>query len=194
MIENVDGVCMTYTYSKKVIWQVSDEVAHVILNDPPSNQMSKEFFDSLSYVVEKVIAARNIKAIVVYGKGRHFSSGADLGDLLSEVKSETKRDEHGRIIEYSKSIFEHNKAFSFFEQIPIPVIAAIRGVCIGSALSYPHLWQRSTIRFTGSYVQSHARVRWYSAPTSAHWLRKSNAIYIARKKRLSGRSMLGGNS
>lgn len=66
------------------------------------------------------------RGIVVYGAGRHFSSGADLDDLTAALT-----DCHGE----GPSLLRDNlAAFSFFERCPVPVVAAIRGVCLGSAL------------------------------------------------------------
>jgi hypothetical protein len=33
--------------SNVIIWQEEDEIGHIILNDPPSNKMTKIFFDQL---------------------------------------------------------------------------------------------------------------------------------------------------
>ena len=119
---------------QQIVWQVTDEVGHMILNNPPHNRMCLAFFARLSHLARYIIPDSNVKAIVVYGMGRNFSSGAHLNDLLSAIASETKKDAMSEILEYPKSLSENIRSFSFFKQLPIPVIAAIRGVCIGSAL------------------------------------------------------------
>ncbi len=124
---------MDCTRFEKISWQVSDGVGHMILNDPPTNKMSLKFFTSLHNLVTQVIPNSNVKAIIIYGNGRHFSSGADLEDLLSEVACETKRNEDGDIVHYPRLLTDISKAFCFIERLSIPVIAAMRGVCIGSA-------------------------------------------------------------
>jgi len=125
---------MDCTQFEKITWQVSDAVGHLILCDPPTNKMSLKFFASLHHLVTQVIPNSKVKAIIIYGKGRHFSSGADLADILSEVSCETKRDESGKIVCYPSLLTDISKAFCFIERLSIPVIAALRGVCIGSAL------------------------------------------------------------
>lgn len=74
-----------------------------------------------------------MSGIVIYGSGRHFSSGADLDDLLVAIGGDSSgsSDEDRRDFSLLK---DNLKSFMFFEKLPVPVIAAIRGVCLGSAL------------------------------------------------------------
>lgn len=120
--------------NEKILWKVIDNIGHLILNGPPSNNMSVEFFSKLDQLINKVINKANVKSIIIYGNGRHFSSGAELDDLLLRMDHETKKNRDGRIVEYPKFLNLNNKTFTFFDNLSIPVIAAIRGVCIGSAL------------------------------------------------------------
>jgi enoyl-CoA hydratase/carnithine racemase len=120
--------------NQPILWEIFDEIGHIILNDPPTNKMDKQFFERLTFLVNEVVPKSNVKALVIYGAGRHFSQGADLEDLLSEIKKNVKTDKNGKIIQYPEFLIENNKSFSYFKKLTIPVIAAIRGVCLGSAL------------------------------------------------------------
>ena len=73
-----------------IIWKVEDNIGHLVINDPPANKMSKGFFDQLMHLVDNVIPESNVSAIVIYGKGRHFSSGADLEELFENINDEVK--------------------------------------------------------------------------------------------------------
>ncbi len=85
--------------------------------------MTSLFFEELhDFVCE--INAEQLKAFIIQGSGRHFSSGADLDDLLSKI------DENGSLDAF---FLKNSESFDFFNQLNIPVIALIRGVCIGSA-------------------------------------------------------------
>lgn len=117
-----------------ILWKIEDNIGHLILNDLPSNKMSINFFNHLKYLVTAEIPHSSIKALVIYGNGRHFSSGADINDLLSIINRETKLKKNGEIKKYSQFLLKNNKSFLFFENLNIPVIAAVRGVCLGSAL------------------------------------------------------------
>jgi enoyl-CoA hydratase len=86
----------------------------------------------LKRLSEEVIPFSGIRGIVMYGSGRHFSSGADLDDLLTAV---TAMPGGGPASSSSQDLLNNNlHAFRFFEQCTVPVVAAIRGVCLGSAL------------------------------------------------------------
>ena len=117
-----------------ILWKIEDNIGHLILNDPPSNKMSIGFFNRLKYLITHEIPHSSIKAIIVYGNGRHFSSGADISDLLTIINKETKLKKNGTIKKYSQFLLKNNKSFLFFENLDIPVIAVVRGVCLGSAL------------------------------------------------------------
>lgn len=74
----------------------------------------------------EVIPSSGASGIVIYGSGRHFSSGADLEDLKNAIR------EHGCAM--PAFLHDNLSSFRFFEECAIPVVAAIRGVCLGSAL------------------------------------------------------------
>ncbi len=71
---------------------------------------------------------------MVYGSGRHFSSGADIDDLKAMIGAQSTVNDRGAITAYPPFIHENNRSFRFFDSLGIPVIAAIRGACLGSAL------------------------------------------------------------
>jgi len=117
---------------KTLLFEVNDGVGHLILNQPPSNRMSLEFFSELAAFTSNLQVMKDIRALVISGKGRHFSSGADLEELTvflspsyeeGEGRDETVKNFMNRNIETFRSLWECR----------VPVIAAIRGVCLGSA-------------------------------------------------------------
>jgi enoyl-CoA hydratase len=104
---------------KTIQWIVDEGIGRLILNQPPSNTMTMNFFDELQEVVKVITFTRNLKALIIYGNGRHYSSGADIAELLLNVDQQV--------------MLENYRTFSRIEQMDIPVISAIRGVCLGSA-------------------------------------------------------------
>lgn len=82
-------------------------------------------------LTDDVIPGSGATGIVIYGSGRHFSSGADLDDLISAIK---ERENPAGAGDQSSILTDNLRAFAFFENLGIPVVAAIRGVCLGSAL------------------------------------------------------------
>ncbi len=115
-------------------YTVDNKIGHIILNQPPSNKMSLEFFLEFNDIIEKISRTGSIRALVISGKGRHYSSGADLPLLLQEIHSRSEVDQQGKIISAPDFLAENDNAFMTLDQLRIPVISAIRGVCLGSAL------------------------------------------------------------
>ncbi|MEI6765860.1 MAG: enoyl-CoA hydratase/isomerase family protein [Bacteroidota bacterium] len=115
-----------------VKWEDCDGIGLLQLCRPPSNAMNRLFFTELSELTAH-IKNSGVKAIVITGSGRHFSSGADIANLLDATLEDViTRTQPGNGL--PDFLVQNNRSFSFFEQLKIPVIAAIKGVCLGSAL------------------------------------------------------------
>jgi len=108
---------------KKISWEVRDEIGYLSLVDPPENRMDSVFFEEFGVVVNEIIPASAAIALIIFGTGRHFSSGAELEDLFRIIKQEK-----------SDALISNFEMFHALNQLKIPVIAAIKGVCIGSGL------------------------------------------------------------
>ncbi len=100
-------------------WTIEQGIGRLTLNQPPSNTMTMGFFGEMQHLMREIPATHGLRAIVISGNGRHFSAGADIAELLSHVDN--------------KTMLENYQAFMRLEQMEIPVISAIRGVCLGSA-------------------------------------------------------------
>jgi enoyl-CoA hydratase len=100
-------------------FSIDDRIGYLTLDRPPSNTMTLEFFREFRGAVSRISGASDLKAVIISGRGRHFSSGADINELLDNSDQEI--------------MLENYQAFTALEQLNIPVISAIRGVCLGSA-------------------------------------------------------------
>ncbi|MCX6249017.1 MAG: enoyl-CoA hydratase/isomerase family protein [Bacteroidetes bacterium] len=111
-------------------------IGHLELNQLPANKMNAQFFSDLKELVDSLKGLKGLEAIVISSTGRHFSSGADLEELL-ELSMNSGMEHTDKKGLKDRNIFETNyNSFLFFEGAEIPVIAAIRGVCIGSAFEF----------------------------------------------------------
>jgi enoyl-CoA hydratase/carnithine racemase len=115
-------------------WEIKNKTGYITLNNPPSNMMSNQFFKKLNDLTTSVIPRSNVKGIIIHGKARHFSAGADLSELLDGIKQQTKTGPDGEIITYPEILKTNNESFLYFRSLKIPVVAAVSGVCLGSAL------------------------------------------------------------
>jgi enoyl-CoA hydratase/carnithine racemase len=117
-----------------ISFDLTDGVGHLVLNQPPSNVMNLVFFRELSSLADKLKGMSDLRALVISGKGRHFSSGAHLDELLGLVGNVIPEDSGNNNQTLQEFLDRNYRTFLFFENLEIPVISAIRGVCLGSAL------------------------------------------------------------
>ena len=121
---------------RTILFDFTDGIGHIVMNQPPSNIMTVEFFLELGQLVEKLKNLDGLRAMVISGQGRHFSSGAQLDELLNLVNEEHTLD-HRERVNFLRDFLKRNfETFLFFEKVNIPVISAIRGACLGSALEF----------------------------------------------------------
>ena len=104
---------------RTIQWTVEYGTGMLMLDQPPSNTMTMDFFREMKVIMDEITAGQDLKAVIIFGNGRHYSSGADISELLQHVDQQV--------------MLENYRAFAQLEHLDIPVISAIRGVCLGSA-------------------------------------------------------------
>jgi enoyl-CoA hydratase/carnithine racemase len=111
--------------SEVVSYEVTDGVAHVTIERPEKkNAMSLEVFDQLTERAAEAGADPAVGAVVVAGRGGTFSSGIDLtvfGDQLSDGVTPAFID-------------RLQTAYTVYEDLDKPTIAAIEGYCFGGGI------------------------------------------------------------
>jgi enoyl-CoA hydratase/carnithine racemase len=117
----------------KVKWSIEDGIGYLVLSQPPANAMTLDFFGEIDDLTRKIKTIQGLKGIIIRGQGRHFSSGADLNELTDSICEKSKVNDNGKIVQYPEFMKRNLTCLKFFNDLKIPVIAAIKGVCIGSA-------------------------------------------------------------
>ncbi|UCG27636.1 MAG: enoyl-CoA hydratase/isomerase family protein [Bacteroidales bacterium] len=115
-------------------WKVEEKIGHLVLDQPPANSMDNRFFVELKDLVNGTIPGEDLDGILIYGRGRHFSSGAFLDDLFQNVLSYYKPYAGNRKKEVPEFLRDNLETFQSFGKMNVPVISVIRGVCLGAAL------------------------------------------------------------
>jgi len=105
-----------------IIYEKKDAIGMIKLNRPKVlNAMNRQLWIEMQDVLETVKHDSDVKAVIITGVGRAFSTGADL------------KDSKGRTIEdyrkYLESLQEASRKIIRFEK---PTIAAINGYALGS--------------------------------------------------------------
>lgn len=93
------------------------------LNNPPENYLINPEFIELNLL--KGFVESGIKGLIIAGVGRHFSAGADLKTIIKLA------DEPENL---QNKLIKGNQLLNYIENLEIPVIAAINGVCFGGGL------------------------------------------------------------
>lgn len=110
----------------------SEHVAEVVLDNGKGNPMDARFWDELPHLFPALDADPGVRAILLRGEGRHFSSGLDLRAALDIMRpaggTAVDRDAFYRWVRMAQ------RGMGNVEACVKPVVAAVHGACLGGAL------------------------------------------------------------
>jgi enoyl-CoA hydratase len=97
------------------------------------NAMGPDFWRELPAAIAGLDADRELRALVVYGSGEHFSYGLDLPAMAAEIGAMLGDGAPGRraVIDQATRM---QAGFAAIASSRLPVIAAIDGWCIGAGI------------------------------------------------------------
>jgi enoyl-CoA hydratase/carnithine racemase len=115
-----------------VLLEINEKIATVTLNRPEArNAFNAGILEGLYEAAGHILAEPSVSVVIMTGAGNQaFCAGIDLkmiakgGDLTGDVK---RHDRFGQIQVY-------RDCFTAYEKLPVPVIAAINGFCLGAGL------------------------------------------------------------
>jgi len=112
---------------KPIIGTLKEQVAYVEFNRPERyNALSSELLREFIRLLQELSRDKSLKALVLRGKGKGFSSGVDLDELLTFSSVEEARDFALLLEEASEAVF----------RFPRPVVAVIHGLALGGAVGF----------------------------------------------------------
>ncbi|WP_378942601.1 enoyl-CoA hydratase-related protein [Mesorhizobium sp. ANAO-SY3R2] len=101
----------------------ADGVATIVINRPArKNAVTQAMWIEIAALVDGLSVDPAVRVIVLRGAGHDFSAGADIGEF-DTLRGDA---ESARAYEATNSA-----AFAALRNAPVPVIAAIRGICFG---------------------------------------------------------------
>ena len=113
---------------------VQDKVAHVQINRPEKiNSMNADFWQEITTIFRWADVTDGVRAVVISGAGKHFSSGMDLM-MLAGIGSQLGSDPGRNALNLRRKIMEFQESFTAIERCAKPVLAAIHGYCLGGAI------------------------------------------------------------
>jgi len=105
-------------------YSVSDGVCVLRLDSPPVNAITFELLEELRAAIARASADPDVRGVAIAGKPGHFSAGADVAILRASEQAEDA-------VRTSR-VFQG--AFQDVEDCPKPVVAAVAGRMMGSAV------------------------------------------------------------
>jgi enoyl-CoA hydratase len=107
---------------ESILYEKIDQIGLIKLNRPKVlNAMNRQLWIDMQDALEKAKQDHHIKALIITGVGRAFSTGADLKDSKERSLEDYRR--------YLESLQEASRKIIRFEK---PTIAAINGYALGS--------------------------------------------------------------
>jgi enoyl-CoA hydratase/carnithine racemase len=103
-------------------WKVEDKVARIAFNRPDLlNAMSNEATREINIIADAIAKEDGVRAVVITGRGRSFSTGIDLKQLSAD---QIQMEYHHR----------WERALRIFEAMEKIVIVGIKEYCLGGGL------------------------------------------------------------
>ena len=115
------------TQTDKMLSRKDGGVGIVTFNNPERhNAVSLDMWEATKRILDDFAADNDIRVVVLTGAGgKAFVSGADISRFEKERSNEEAVAHYNKVVE---------KSYAAFHEFPKPVIAMIRGYCIGGGM------------------------------------------------------------
>ncbi|AYQ32310.1 crotonase/enoyl-CoA hydratase family protein [Runella sp. SP2] len=114
--------------------RIEDSIAWVYFNRPErANALNQKAWDEMKALFEELDENNDVRVIILSGHGKHFCAGIDL-ELLMNVAQFSQPCEGRKREQLRKKILALQAPINAIEQCSKPVIAAIKGGCIGGGI------------------------------------------------------------
>ena len=132
--------------------RVEDSVAEITLNRPERlNAWNEQFGNELREAILTDAADPGVRAVMITGAGRGFSSGADLKEMLERGASGEQPPEVGDLLRE-----RYHPIIKGIRELPKPVVAAVNGPAVGIgcslALACDLIWAAESAIFGLAFV------------------------------------------
>jgi 2-(1,2-epoxy-1,2-dihydrophenyl)acetyl-CoA isomerase len=135
-----------------IVFELNDGVAEVTLNRPERlNAWNQQFGEELRSAMLEDATDPSVRAVLITGAGRGFSSGADLKDMMETAASGGPAPDVGELLRK-----RYHPIITGIRELPKPVIAAVNGPAVGIgcslALACDLIWAARSAIFGLAFV------------------------------------------
>ena len=111
-------------------WTVEGRVATITLNRPErKNPLTFDSYAELTATFRTLIAAKEIRALVLTGAGGNFCSGGDVHEIIGPLVAMRDQGDRDGLLRFTRMTGD---LVSAMRACPQPIIAAVDGVCAGA--------------------------------------------------------------
>jgi enoyl-CoA hydratase/carnithine racemase len=172
----------------RVAIEIADHVAVVTLTRPEKhNALDIAMFEAISAAAERLASEPGVRAVVLHGDGPSFCSGLDVAGVMA---NQPGSDDLMAPLRGSVPNWFQRPVYRWIE-LPVPVIAAIHGYCLGGGLQ---IALAADVRFaTPDARMSVLEVKWGLIPDMAitRTLPRLVGIDVAKELAFTGRMLSG---
>ena len=137
-------------YNDVIRYETGNGVATITLNRPEVlNALSGELMDALAHAIRNANADASVRALIITGAGRGFSSGADL----AAKHPEGKRPDSGTTLRS-----RYHPVIELLRGMPKPVITAVNGIAAGAGMSIALSGDIILAGASASFLQAFAKI------------------------------------
>ncbi|HIE17499.1 MAG TPA: hypothetical protein EYP71_04825 [Dehalococcoidia bacterium] len=118
--------------NRKVLLEIEDEVAMITINRPEArNAVDRDVLEGLKAAAEQILTESEVRVAILTGAGdRSFCAGVDLKAIASGEDIMPTRAVRSEF----EALQTIGRIYTMFETLPVPVIAAVNGYCLGMGL------------------------------------------------------------
>ena len=111
-------------YGEKITYKKEGSIGIITLNQPETfNLTGMAFYQELWEIQDEIEKDPDLRVVVLKGEGKYFCAGIDVKELK------------GRTMQHVLAKIEwQQRLYGRWQELPVPVIAALHGVCFGSGL------------------------------------------------------------